>query len=64
MGEMSAQNVAEVLGSFVQRRAETDRSSLRGARVGVTPGSGNSRFARMVIALPNGQTFTAQIEKV
>jgi hypothetical protein len=62
--EMSAQNVVEMLGAAANRRAQTGSSSLRDASVAVQPGAGGSRYARMVIALPNGQTFTVQVEEV
>lgn len=61
---MSAQNIVEMLGAAASRRADTGSSSLSGAKVGVQPGAGSSRFARMVIVLPNGQTFTVQVEEV
>lgn len=62
--EMSSQDIAEMLGALAQRRADTGNSRLAGARVAVQPGAGGSRFARMVIMLANGQTFTVQVEEV
>jgi len=64
MGEMSAQNVAEGLGALASFEATSPQGVLQGAQVGVQPGAGTSRFARMVIELPNGQRFTAQIQEV
>lgn len=61
--EMSAQDIAEMLGALAGKRAQTN-GSMSGAQVAVQPGPGDSRFARMVIALPNGQTFTVQVEEV
>lgn len=62
--EMSAQDVAETLGALAKRRAETDGSTLSGAQVGVQPGACGGRFARMMVVLPNGQTFAVQVEEI
>jgi hypothetical protein len=65
MEEMSSQDIADMLGALAQRRAETGNSKLAGANIAVQSGpTGGSRFARIVIALPNGQTFTMQVEEV
>lgn len=62
--DMSAQNIAGLVGNLLKARAETPSSSIAGANIGVTPGRSDDRYGHLVIALPGGQTFTLKIEEI
>lgn len=62
--DMSAQQFTDMLGSLVSRRASTPNSTVSGAAVAVTPVGNGSRFARMIVTLPNGQTFEVRTEEI
>jgi hypothetical protein len=59
-----SQQLAELLGALAGKDVTTPGSPIRGAQVAVQPGAGGSRFARMVVVLPDGMTYAVQIEEV
>jgi hypothetical protein len=62
--ELSASELTQMLGSLASRRASAESSKLAGAAVAVTPGGPGGRYGRMVLTLPNGQTFEVKVEEL
>lgn len=62
--DMSAQQLTEMLGSLLSKRAKWEGSNVAGANVAVTPRPGNKGDGFMTVALPNGQAFTVQVEEI
>lgn len=62
--EMSAQQLTQVLGSLLGRRAGMSGSSMTGALVGVTPGPEDDDRGHMTVVLPGGKAFTVVVTEI